>query len=164
MEGGWSKYAREGVAKNICGAQIGWAVVNNTYLFYQVEYNVRSTSSSGDTCKIWWCHTKSECTNKYSKEYLKISNHSLVKEIVTNSLTANVRYVEYRTCCTFNLCVSIQIYKNQISIIDPYADQWGSMRISAGSILINKDLCRSMRICIDLYWSKLIFIDPHRSA
>ncbi len=30
--------------------------------------------------------------------------------------------VFHRTCWIYNLCGSIRIYKNQINIIDPYAD------------------------------------------
>ena len=68
-----------------------------------------------------------------------------------------------RTCWIYNLCGSIRIYKNQISGIDP---KYGSIKIFAdqcGSILINKDLCRSMRDQ-PLHRSLLIRIDWNRSA
>ncbi len=46
--------------------------------------------------------------------------------------TVHVVCFEIRTCLIYNLCGSIQIYKNQITSIDPVA------------MPINKDFCKSM--------------------
>ncbi len=87
--------------------------------------------------KQWPIERKKNNNNKKAKQKTVTWQHTIWCTLVHR--------IVGRTCWIYKLCISIWIYKIILTLLIP--------------MLINKDLCRSMRINFDQFWSIKIYAD-----